>query len=197
MFKQAAFAVAAAAAVVAAPATAATVVYTSGTNVVLAYNASTDSWDGAFEYRVENFTPGDPNGNFTANLTFTSPINGLASATAGNVRIALNNMTDLNFTGANLNGNAGIVMNVGGASSAWVFDVPVAPGVNNLSFSGILNPSGNRTGDALVTGSVVLAAVVPEPATWGLFILGFGAIGGVMRRRSQAAKIAKASLTFA
>lgn len=33
-----------------------------------------------------------------------------------------------------------------------------------------------------VTGSV-LAAAVPEPASWALMILGFGAMGGLLRRR--------------
>ncbi len=36
----------------------------------------------------------------------------------------------------------------------------------------------------LVTGSVV-AAAVPEPATWALMILGMGAVGFAMRRRSK------------
>ena len=31
-----------------------------------------------------------------------------------------------------------------------------------------------------------LAAAVPEPAAWGMMILGFGLVGGVMRRRSAA-----------
>jgi hypothetical protein len=39
-------------------------------------------------------------------------------------------------------------------------------------------------------GVVSLAGGVPEPATWALMILGFGAIGGAMRRRqSVAAKV--------
>jgi len=33
---------------------------------------------------------------------------------------------------------------------------------------------------------------VPEPATWALMILGFGAVGGAMRRRN-----AKTSVRFA
>ncbi len=32
----------------------------------------------------------------------------------------------------------------------------------------------------------VSVAAVPEPATWGMFILGFGLIGGAMRRRTRA-----------
>lgn len=61
-------------------------------------------------------------------------------------------------------------------------------GVNTLSFmvqndalkAG--NPLGLRV--EFLTSSV---AVVPEPATWGMMILGFGAIGGAMRRRKAAA----------
>lgn len=40
-------------------------------------------------------------------------------------------------------------------------------------------------------------AAVPEPTTWALFILGFGAIGATMRRRSSQMRVAKASLNFA
>lgn len=51
-------------------------------------------------------------------------------------------------------------------------------------------------GDALITGArftstsdsfefdtLASNGAVPEPATWGIMILGFGAIGGAMRRR--------------
>lgn len=39
-----------------------------------------------------------------------------------------------------------------------------------------------------------VAALVPEPSTWALFILGFGVLGGAMRRRSAKAAVAHASL---
>lgn len=40
------------------------------------------------------------------------------------------------------------------------------------------------------TYSVSAVGVVPEPASWGLMILGFGAIGAVLRRRRQGAAFA-------
>lgn len=40
-------------------------------------------------------------------------------------------------------------------------------------------------------------AAVPEPATWALFILGFGAIGATLRRRSSAVRVSKTKLRFA
>ena len=50
----------------------------------------------------------------------------------------------------------------GGSDEAW--------GLDNLKIYG-----------TLATGAV------PEPATWALLILGFGAVGGAMRKRSQVA----------
>lgn len=50
------------------------------------------------------------------------------------------------------------------------------------------------------TGQFSFSAVsgaVPEPATWAMFILGFGAIGGALRRRGNAVRSAKAQLRFA
>ena len=41
------------------------------------------------------------------------------------------------------------------------------------------------------------AGIVPEPATWALFILGFGVIGATLRRRSGAVRVSKAQLHFA
>jgi hypothetical protein len=53
-----------------------------------------------------------------------------------------------------------------------------------------LNPSpGNfiftTQGGNVTTFSATAATTVPEPATWGLMILGFGAIGFTMRRRRR------------
>lgn len=197
MFKHAAIAAAVAVAFVATPASAATVVYETGTNIVLTFNPTTNDWDGSFRFRAINTTPGAPNGNFQADYTFISPITGLGSATAGNVIVSGNLGSDLNFSQAFLNGVAGIALNFGSASTAWIFDAPVTPGLNTLTFTGIVNPNGDQTGNALATGSLTIAASVPEPMTWALFILGFGAVGSVMRRRSADVRIAKASLNFA
>lgn len=38
---------------------------------------------------------------------------------------------------------------------------------------------------------------VPEPGTWALLILGFGAVGGAMRRRAAVAKVSRMRLTYA
>ena len=72
-------------------------------------------------------------------------------------------------------------------------------GVNTLLF--IVNDTGNGIFGDLVGGSngtagptsyqfngtitYDLSGGVPEPATWALLILGFGAVGGAMRRRSS------------
>lgn len=66
-------------------------------------------------------------------------------------------------------------------------------GVNTLRFE--VTDTGPPSA-LLVTGLVGSVAAVPEPATWALFILGFGGIGGAMRRRSSAVRVTKASLSF-
>ena len=49
-----------------------------------------------------------------------------------------------------------------------------------------------------IQGSVTaLNGAVPEPATWALIILGFGAVGATLRRRSGAVRVSRARLNFA
>jgi hypothetical protein len=49
-----------------------------------------------------------------------------------------------------------------------------------FQYSGTLANSGNISGN----GAFGMAAV-PEPATWGMMLLGFGAMGMVLRRRRR------------
>ena len=59
----------------------------------------------------------------------------------------------------------------------------------SLSFSGsstALTLGGGRLPDFRVSGSgTFAAALVPEPASWGLMLVGFGVIGGALRSRRK------------
>ncbi len=52
-----------------------------------------------------------------------------------------------------------------------------------------INPAINNSTSGVGIGSM---GGVPEPATWGMLIFGFGAIGGAMRRRPSASRKIKA-----
>jgi hypothetical protein len=43
---------------------------------------------------------------------------------------------------------------------------------------------GHHSGSISLTGPVVIAAGIPEPATWAMLIAGFGLAGAALRRRS-------------
>ena len=175
----------------AAPAGAATVTYTSGSTIPLQPSLVPNTFDCAFDFRVANNIPGLANGQFTADFDFTAPFDGLASATVTNVIVRSNALSDIDFSFISINGVVGQFTNSGSVSSATVVDVPVSFTSNNfLRLVGQLNPGGNGTGDGLITGSLTFTASqapggVPEPATWALLILGFGTVGGAMRRRSR------------
>jgi hypothetical protein len=53
--------------------------------------------------------------------------------------------------------------------------------------------STNNEGSHMLTAFARIGsgAPVPEPATWGMMLLGFGGIGGVMRRQRRAPKLAQ------
>jgi hypothetical protein len=44
---------------------------------------------------------------------------------------------------------------------------------------------GHSSGSGTLTGNVTITAAVPEPGTWAMMLLGFGAIGLTIRRRRQ------------
>lgn len=59
-------------------------------------------------------------------------------------------------------------------------DGTITRGISNIT----ANLIGNADPNSVIPYRLTYAAA-PEPATWAMMILGFGAIGGVMRRRSS------------
>ena len=67
----------------------------------------------------------------------------------------------------------------------------VSPGNSGFAFPNIINSttSGGRFGANLQFEDLGVSSAVPEPATWAMMLIGFGGIGGMMRRRKIAARI--------
>ncbi|MEM8919079.1 MAG: PEPxxWA-CTERM sorting domain-containing protein [Pseudomonadota bacterium] len=79
----------------------------------------------------------------------------------------------------------------GGTSACFDFDGPA---------EGIEAGTGFTFDRTPRRGNLVLASVqaaVPEPATWAFMILGFGAIGGAMRRQKKQARKANVKVSYA
>ena len=57
---------------------------------------------------------------------------------------------------------------------------------NGAVISGLYVSNGVSGGGGTVRGSIVFPAAVPEPATWAMMLMGFGAVGFGMRRRTVA-----------
>lgn len=98
-----------------------------------------------------------------------------------------------------LNGNA--VTGSGGTFSSWSNFSSAGgfnSGLNTLTFNtrNFAQNGGNPAG-LRVEFLQSNAIAVPEPATWALLILGFGLVGGAMRRRSAQAASARTTLRFA
>jgi hypothetical protein len=89
-------------------------------------------------------------------------------------------VNDLNFTNITFNSVAGSTGTGNGVSTAHVGFQPVMMGgPQELVITGTGGSAATFGG----TVSFVLAGGVAEPATWALMIVGFGGIGGLVRRR--------------
>ena len=64
-----------------------------------------------------------------------------------------------------------------------------APGCDGLTYFDTIHPT-TDIHRAIADGLTAQVAAVPEPATWAMLIVGFGFVGGAMRRWRQAARAA-------
>lgn len=176
--------------VVFSPAAHAAIVACSTTSCSVPGNTSPD---GAF---TGDFGESVFAGAFTETVDFVTTVAGLLSLGVSTTATASGSDDDTDFSGAFLTGT-GIVgqenltspipfsdiderlrllsFNVG--PGTYRLTVQGTPGIKNASFAGTV---------AFNTSSV---PGVPEPATWGMMLIGFGVIGAAMRRKRTSASM--------
>ncbi len=170
------------------------VTYPNGQTVTLTTNDGV-TYSGQFRAAVDGFVPsGDP--SFSATFNFNVPASGRVSIAA--ISIATSAASNIDFTSSFLDGTTPFTISNGAVDTAVVSSILLSPGAHSFTLSGLLNtPSG--IGNAGFGGDIsfTLGQGVPEPTSWALFILGFGMIGGTMRRHTARARSVRAQLTLA
>lgn len=117
---------------------------------------------------------------FMENVVFTNTLAGLYSITLTTSSPAID------FTTAVLSGLGGpynlVKIDDTGIDEFWRLANPVALGASQYT----LTINGNNSGAGSLGGSITIRqAAVPEPATWAMMLIGFGAVGFAMRRRQK------------
>jgi hypothetical protein len=151
------------------------------------------------EFQVDRFTGGGQgNGDFVIGgrnffYRFTPTIDAILNLTA-DVRTQGRDLFGLGRFGIGLNGNT--VFNVVDPNFSGSTSVNLERGVlYTLTINNFSNIAGGVS--STLNGSVlgqftfsVVGVAVPEPETWAMMIVGFGFIGGAIRRRKAAIRIA-------
>ncbi len=128
-------------------------------------------------------------GEFTDNFLFTIPQTGLGSGSITTILAGLTGgATDLDFLNVTFSNGSGTFVvptmtNFGFMESGGLANLPIMMNVQNtLSVTYLSRGQGSYGGNLTFAPAV---SPIPEPATWAMMVLGFGAVGFVMRRRRQ------------
>jgi hypothetical protein len=124
-------------------------------------------------------------GNFLDLFQFGVPRSGRGTVTVTSIQDPLNpNATNVNFNATNVKFNGVKVPRI----SAGVFELRMlmtaftGAGISNLVVQGASGSLGSYTSS--------LSIVVPETATWGMLIVGFGGVGVALRTRRRRTSVA-------
>lgn len=143
------------------------------------------------------FGAGDVNAGANPTITGNAYIHGTAT------QFAIDTTTDFLVRQAN---NAGTLTSVGSLGVAvgprTAFDIGF-DGMGYIMDANRFYTVNLQTGNASLVGTNeralfgIAVAPVPEPSTWAMMILGFGAVGGAMRRRTATVATRRNRLTHA
>lgn len=128
--------------------------------------------------KVEFDTTNAAAGTFTSffNFTLTSPMSAAFSATTATNPASQVTLLELLLNGVSIYSSGGT-----GNSLNLLTNTLAAGPSNNYQFRYTVTLA--TAGD--VSGPASFYTAVPEPATWGLMLLGFGGLGMVLRRRRR------------
>jgi len=129
-------------------------------------------------------------GLFDHTFNFTTSSDNDASSFVGTIALASGGK-NIDFSAIDLDGFAFHKTSGADLNEQWELTTAfLSAGAHTLSVHGnVLTTSPDDA--ASYSGTLNLSpAAVPEPATWGLMIVGFGGMGAVLRRRRQATAFA-------
>jgi hypothetical protein len=121
--------------------------------------------------------------SFTRTFEFLTPAGfNLTSVDISSIATT-NTLTDIDFSSVTLNGVAFNIGSTGTQEFRNLLNQALVAGGNN-----IISVMGTTGGEASFSGNLSFAATsaVPEPTTWAMMLLGFGAVGYSMRKRPGA-----------
>jgi hypothetical protein len=179
---------------------------------VIAYNSTAGYPDGAFTEPVPPAPqpPGDPDatGNFAAYFVADDATETLSQTIFLNPGIysigfsayipqnGFNNSGDATFTGT-VGGKTLVTFDAHNSTSiippkTWEnwFGTLVVSTAGNYKTDFVYKSGAAPAADVVIDDVFIVAGGVPEPATWGLMIVGFGAAGAMLRRRQSLAATA-------
>jgi hypothetical protein len=122
------------------------------------------------------------------NDTFTFTVAGTPGAANAQVStILLNGSQNINFSSITLDGNAFVKTSADGTTTevpeTWALLNPVLVGIGTHT----INVMGNLIGPNGSYSGTLNVQAVPEPASWAMMLIGFGAMGLAVRRRRRPA----------